>query len=465
MEPQGPDVIPLSNGQVIAGWVQGIAGMRVGGRRELIIPPALAYGSTAQAAIPANSTLIFIVDLLAITPPAGATGVTGATIANGATGSSGATGSTGADRIHGSHRLTPLDLLAELVAQPPAGCDYAEARWVDRSTERLRVSGGAVERVDTDDDDGVGIRVAVAGRGFGFAATRDVTKRGLERALARAVELAAALPAGAARPWLDPLPPARGHWRSPCEIDPFARSLDDRLELLLDADAAMRGDPRIVHTEAQSLAIRTTIAFASSEGAAITQERIECGGGIAAHAAADGELQTRSYPNAHGGSVALAGYEHLLSLDLRRPRAPSRRGGRGTAERAAVPSRPDDARARRRAARAPGPRVDRPRARARPHPARRDLLRRHELGLAGRHRHAALRLRRCSTSAPTRRCPAAWGAFGWDDEGVAAQRIMLIDDGILRATLSDRMSAATIGVDVRAARRARTASPASRSCA
>ena len=78
----------------------------------------------------------------------------------------------------------------------------------------------------------------------------------------------------------------------------------------------MRGDPRIVHTEAQSLAIRTSIAFASSEGAAITQERIESGGGIAAHAAAERRAADRSYPSAHGGSVALAGYEHLLSLDL-----------------------------------------------------------------------------------------------------------------------------------------------------
>jgi FKBP-type peptidyl-prolyl cis-trans isomerase len=43
--------------------------MRVGGRRELIIPPALAYKNVARAKIPANSTLIFIIDLLAVTPP------------------------------------------------------------------------------------------------------------------------------------------------------------------------------------------------------------------------------------------------------------------------------------------------------------------------------------------------------------------------------------------------------------
>jgi peptidylprolyl isomerase len=56
----------LSTTAVIPGWVKGIAGMRVGGRRELIIPPSLGYGSTAQSAIPANSTLIFIVDLLKV---------------------------------------------------------------------------------------------------------------------------------------------------------------------------------------------------------------------------------------------------------------------------------------------------------------------------------------------------------------------------------------------------------------
>jgi peptidylprolyl isomerase len=62
-----PFTTPLAKGQVIDGWVQGIPGMKVGGRRELIIPPSLAYGSKgAGASIPPNSPLIFVVDLLSV---------------------------------------------------------------------------------------------------------------------------------------------------------------------------------------------------------------------------------------------------------------------------------------------------------------------------------------------------------------------------------------------------------------
>jgi peptidylprolyl isomerase len=62
-----PFTTSLSGGQVIPGWVQGIPGMKVGGRRELIIPPKLGYGSKgAGSSIPPNSTLVFVVDLLSV---------------------------------------------------------------------------------------------------------------------------------------------------------------------------------------------------------------------------------------------------------------------------------------------------------------------------------------------------------------------------------------------------------------
>ncbi|MEV0531123.1 FKBP-type peptidyl-prolyl cis-trans isomerase [Kitasatospora sp. NPDC050463] len=58
---------PLGAGRVIKGWDQGVVGMKVGGRRELIIPAHLAYGNQSPTPlIPAGSTLIFVVDLLGV---------------------------------------------------------------------------------------------------------------------------------------------------------------------------------------------------------------------------------------------------------------------------------------------------------------------------------------------------------------------------------------------------------------
>jgi peptidylprolyl isomerase len=58
---------PLGGGRVIAGWDQGVQGMKVGGRRQLVIPPHLGYGDRgAGGAIKPGETLIFVVDLLGV---------------------------------------------------------------------------------------------------------------------------------------------------------------------------------------------------------------------------------------------------------------------------------------------------------------------------------------------------------------------------------------------------------------
>lgn len=63
---RGPFTFTLGRGQVIAGWDRGVAGMKVGGMRRLIIPSSLAYGGTRRGPIPPWATLVFDIELIGV---------------------------------------------------------------------------------------------------------------------------------------------------------------------------------------------------------------------------------------------------------------------------------------------------------------------------------------------------------------------------------------------------------------
>ncbi len=274
-----------------------------------------------------------------------------------------------------------LDLIRDLMGKAAGRCAYAEARHVESRDEALSVRAGEVDDFSTTEAEGIGVRVRVGG-GWGFAATRDLSAAGAEAALHAALAIAEAQPAGPATP-LTPVAPAAGHWSSPYEVDPFDVSLEDKLGLLFAAEAAMRadgGDERIVRSLATLRAWRERKAFASTEGAACTQELVASGAGIGAWASDGSELQVRSYPLRPRRPVRGRGLGARAGARPGRARAARRGRGDRAADGARVPGGRDDARARRRAARAADPRVGRPRARARPDPARRGLVRGDELG-------------------------------------------------------------------------------------
>src|SRR3954464_12860584 len=123
------------------------------------------------------------------------------------------------------------------MAEAQGRCAYAEARHVDHRQEGLSVRAGEVDEFATSSASGIGVRVRVGG-GWGFAATRDVSVAGAEAALRQALALAAPQAGGRAAA-LAPVEPARGHWASPQEVDPFEVSLEDKLGVLFAAEAAL----------------------------------------------------------------------------------------------------------------------------------------------------------------------------------------------------------------------------------
>jgi TldD protein len=335
-----------------------------------------------------------------------------------------------------------LDLLVEVMGVVPDGVPYAEARFVRRVDESLGVRNGAVEHADLEASEGIGVRVR-AGGGWGFAATRDVSRAGAEAALQRAIRVAEAQPGGAERPRLDE-PPGRGHWAGPCQVDPFSLSLEEKLGLLAAAEAALRGDDRLVRTDAVAGASRVVTAFASTEGAAVTQEHTECGAGVSAAALGETGLQIRTYPSAHGGLTRQAGWEHVLGLDLmgNAPRiaaeavelltAPPCPSGRMTlvlgAEQLALQIHESIG-----------------------HALELDRIELGEAAYAGTSfvRPEDLGTLRYGSDLVTVTADATLegglGTFGWDDEGSAARRTTLIDRGTLVEALSDRESAGVAG--------------------
>ncbi len=203
-----------------------------------------------------------------------------------------------------------------LDAATRAGVSYADVRVVEHRDRHVSTKNGKMGTVSASESTGAGIRV-LAGGCWGFAATDDLSREGIERAAARAVEIARA--SALARKKDVELAPEEKHeavWVSPCAIDPFTVPVEENLGLLLAIDAELRKNPGVTLAEAGLVFTRERKVFASSLGSRIDQTRTTSGAGFAAHSYKDDEIQKRSYPNSFGGQHQLKGYELIAELDL-----------------------------------------------------------------------------------------------------------------------------------------------------
>ena len=196
-----------------------------------------------------------------------------------------------------------------------AGASYGDVRIRHDRTERLAVKNGRPEHIARGESAGLGVRVIVNGA-WGFFGTHRLDEAALEEAVRQAVEIATASAAAQTEPvTLAPVEPATDRYETPHVKAPLEVPLEEKLDLLVRASKGMTG-PNVQLAEAFFSAFDTHQHFASTEGARIEQRIVQTGGGIAATAIRDGDLQVRSYPNSFRGNFGTGGYELVEAMDL-----------------------------------------------------------------------------------------------------------------------------------------------------
>jgi len=197
-----------------------------------------------------------------------------------------------------------------------AGAGYADIRLVERSTESLTVKNGDLAEASSDRSAGFGVRVLVDGA-WGFAGSSLMERAEVERVTREAVAIARASGLATREPIvLDDSPPAVAIYRTPYREDPFTVPLDEKLRLLFEADASMGKVAGVRMRTGSMEAGRERKTFASTEGAHIEQELVEVGAGIEATAVNDSEVQRRSYPQSAGGQHVTGGFEAIREMGL-----------------------------------------------------------------------------------------------------------------------------------------------------
>jgi len=194
---------------------------------------------------------------------------------------------------------------------------YADIRLVRRRVEEIAVKNGKVDALTRNEDYGFGIRVLYQGA-WGFGASSKVNKTEMEKTLGRAWKIAKAssrIKENDAR--FVPAPAVVENYRTPVSVDPFSVSLDRKVSLLLESDETLRRNPKVKISEAFMGGYEAEKTFASTEGSFIEQKIVECGAGISATAIEGSEVQVRSYPNSFRGNFATRGYEWIEGLKIK----------------------------------------------------------------------------------------------------------------------------------------------------
>jgi TldD protein len=334
-----------------------------------------------------------------------------------------------------------------------AGADVADARTGTDESEAITVRNDTMEGVDRSVSTGVGIRVLAGGR-WGFAATARLDEGEITKTAELAVRIARAASRLPGDPvTLSPVEPVTATWSTPIERDPFEVPLDEKVAMLLRATGIAMAQPGVTFSEAFLDLFRRTTFFASSDGAAIEQTITNAGAGLQATAVGDDDVQQRSYPDSFRGHHRAAGWEHIVAIDLA---GQAERIGREAVQLLHAPECPSEVTTLVLDANQMELQIHESVG----HPTELDRVLGMELAFAGGSFVKPDDLGRLRYGSPLvtivadATLPGGLGTFGYDDEGVPAQRTPLVEDGILSGFLTSRETAPAIGATSNATARA-----------
>ncbi|MFT7580860.1 MAG: TldD protein [Myxococcota bacterium] len=196
-----------------------------------------------------------------------------------------------------------------------AGARYVEARVVGREREVLSYRDGILERGRDERDLGIGIR-ALFDNGWGYAGTNVLTPEAVRDAARDATQAAKATARTARHAVV--LPTAvEGRYETPLERDPFLVSSAEKAALMGDAQSVMLATDGVSGCTGSLFSQRRESLLWASNGSKVVQSVVLCGGGVAAHATANGDFQRRSAPKNDEGNVQQGGFEWVQSMGLK----------------------------------------------------------------------------------------------------------------------------------------------------
>ncbi len=329
---------------------------------------------------------------------------------------------------------------------------YADVRVIDRTEEDITVSNGDVEGIKNTHSKGFGVRVIVDGA-WGFASSFSLSDESAVKITQEAIAIAKA----SARTKIEDAKLAnieifQDRVHQHVRVDPFSIPLDKKISNLLDIDKLMERNGVILRKSSMHFS-KEWKTFASSEGAYIEQERIVSGAGVSSMATNGKEIQIRSYPASFGGDYQRKGYELIEEIHL------AESAERVSSEAVQLLS----------AMQAPSGKMDLVIGSSQlalqihesvGHPSELDRVLGEEASFAGTSFLTPEKLNNFQFGSEfvnivaDATVPYGLGGFAYDDEGVKAQRVYLVKNGIFVGYLNSRETSAKLNLHPMGAMRA-----------